>query len=81
MAELKLVLENPSSESLGGSKCRLEALRFSNGGIRLSVKDFEVSTQNVEEMKKGLENFKDFQIHVLELEQALNIKQKETEKQ
>jgi len=80
MAEMKLVIEQPT-ESVGGNKCRLESMRFANGVFRLSVKDFEISTLNLEEIDKSLAKFKEFQIHILELEQALNGKQKETEKQ
>jgi len=73
MSEMKLEIENPK-ESLGGNKCRLKTNRYANGSVVIEIADFEIDTTNAETMVAGLEKFKDFQVHIVELEKALNTK-------
>lgn len=73
MSELKLVIDNPT-ETLGGNKCRLKTNRYANGSVVVEIADFEVDTTNADTIKNGLEKFKEFQQHIVELEQALNKK-------
>ena len=73
MAEMKLVIEQPT-ESVGGNKCRLKTNRYANGSVVIEILDFQIDTTNTETMKNDLEKFKEFQTHIVELEQALNTK-------
>jgi len=71
MSEMKLVIENPQ-DSVGGNKCRLKTNRYANSSVVIEVADFEIDTTNLETMQKGLETFKQFQTHIVELETVLN---------
>jgi hypothetical protein len=73
MSELKLVIDSPT-ENLGGNKCRLSTNRYANLSVVIQISDFEVDTTNADTILKGLEKFKEFQQHIVELEQALNQK-------
>lgn len=70
---MKLVIEQPT-ESVGGNKCRLKTNRYANGSIVVEIQDFSIDTTNTETMQKDLEKFKDFQLHIVDLESALNSK-------
>ena len=73
MAEMKLVIEQPT-ESVGGNKCRLKTNRYANGSVVIEISDFQIDTTNLETMQKDLDKFKNFQLSVVDLEQALNTK-------
>lgn len=73
MGEIKLVMDSPQ-ECLGGNKCRLKTNRYANGSIVIEIADFQIDTESAESMAKDLLKFKDFQLHIVELETALNQK-------
>jgi len=75
MSDIKLVIDSPQ-DSLGGNKCRLKTNRYANGSVVIEIADFQIDTTSLETMTNDLEKFKDFQIHIVELETSLNTKPK-----